>query len=701
MALKAQQQEIEEQLIDEISVTATRTKRKTSEVSASVSVVNSEKLEDESMYNIKDALTSTPGVQIDTKNGGYDSRLVIRGAGLKAAYGVREIMVLLDGVPVTDPDSFTRFDLIDTQNIEQIEVVKGPNSTLWGANAAGGVVNIITKDPLKTKQGSLKVGAGNFGRANANIFWNDNLGGSLFYNLSLSHREAKNDWRRWNEFSTDQVSLAPTWMFEDGSSLETRLVYSQADMQLPGSLDEEMFKTYEETGKAPESTGIWQYSGRYSTNSYLSTRFKKQIGNWEIVPMLYANQWSHRHPVYAQIGKASALNLGTDLQANLEHPSGTLTFGISQRQENYDSKSYAFGDVETERVTSRWASYDKIVKVNSDAEGELNETGKRSTQLSGVYIQESWRPADGWIVDAGVRHDQIGFNLSGEIYRYYSSYTSTYSDCGSTATDCGGTAVDQGKYDFSKNYSATSPRIGVNYRVAPGANVYAALASGIQTPTQGELSSNHQLELVQSINYEMGLKMRQNQFELDSAVYQNLLSNEVVKVINSDGRTEYTNAGKTKKLGFEFSGNYQVSDEVTAGLSYTANDFRFVDYMEPVSSNGTTVLVDRSGNRMAYSPDQMYSLMAGYKQPQGLRASMQADSWGAYYIDSENSQTYEGFQFVTKAMVGYELGRYDLRFNVENLFDQRYAVEVTKSYGSKYYSPAAPRTFLLTLSTKL
>lgn len=66
------------------------------------------------------------------KNGGYDVRLIIRGAGQKANYGVREIMVLSDGVPMTDPDSFSRFDYFDTQDEERIEIIKGPGS-LYGA----------------------------------------------------------------------------------------------------------------------------------------------------------------------------------------------------------------------------------------------------------------------------------------------------------------------------------------------------------------------------------------------------------------------------------------------------------------------------------------------------------------------------------------------------------------------------------------
>ena len=74
-------------------------------------------------------------------------------------YEVITIMVLLDGVPITDPDGMTRLDFVDTQLVERIDVVRGPNSTLYGANATGGVINVITRDPFAAVK-SLRVGAG-------------------------------------------------------------------------------------------------------------------------------------------------------------------------------------------------------------------------------------------------------------------------------------------------------------------------------------------------------------------------------------------------------------------------------------------------------------------------------------------------------------------------------------------------------------
>lgn len=136
--------------LEEVSVTATRTERKTEDVLSSVKVVGKEKIKERRMFNLQEALNGVPGLFIQSRNQGYNTRLIIRGSGLQAPFGVRQIMIMLNGVPITDPDSLTRLDFVDTQLIKSIEVNKGPNPP-WGVNAAGGVINVQTISPFEKK----------------------------------------------------------------------------------------------------------------------------------------------------------------------------------------------------------------------------------------------------------------------------------------------------------------------------------------------------------------------------------------------------------------------------------------------------------------------------------------------------------------------------------------------------------------------
>jgi iron complex outermembrane recepter protein len=672
-----------ENTLEEVTVTATRLERQTLDVPASVDVAGAEQIKDANMFNIKEVLQTMPGVLIQSPNQGYDTRLVIRGSGLKARYGVRDIMVLLDGVPITDPDSFTRLDFIDPQLISQIEVVKGPNSTLWGANAAGGVINVLTKSPYERRGGIAKFGVGDYGTVNGHLSFSDSPADRFYYTASVSRRQTDNDWRRWNEFETTQGSLQSALIFDDESSLESYFGYTDASIQLPGKLDRAMFEHYLRTGAARQTEGPWQYSGRYSEIFFFNSRWTKQIGDFELKPMVFINSWNHRHPVTGRINQADTNTYGLDMQVNHTHrllnQSGTLTFGATGRFDDQETDYFKYA----EYITGFGG---RITEVLSDKRGNRIETQKRKTELYGIYLQESFHPAARWGVDLGMRYDEVRFDISGTRTEDYDYSTGTYAP----ATD---------PEDIDKSFSSLSPRLGISRKLMDGLSVYCQFSKGIQTPTEGELSENPQLNLVQVTSYEVGLKTRFPRWSLDSALYYSPVDNEVVQVVGPGGQTQYVNSGKTDKKGFEVSASWYVLPTLELGGAYSYTHYTFDDFSEPVNSGGTTVNVDRSGNRLPFVPENQFSLFVSCRHCSGLRLRMETLFWGSYYMDNANSEEYEGYAFITNAMAAYEKGPLEISLNADNLFDKYYATEVEKdTRGVVRYTPAAPRRLMLRIA---
>lgn len=670
--------------LDEISVTATRLERKTAEVPASIAVIGSEAIEESKQFNIKEVLTGTPGVLIESSNQGYDSRLIIRGAGLKAPYGVREIMVLRDGVPVTDPDSFTRLDMIDTQLIERIEVVKGPNSTMWGANAAGGVINIISKNPLDRQGGNVRLAAGELDTRNVHFSYADTISDTVYYSGSVSRRESDNSWRRWNEFSTTQVSLQPNLALADGTSVENMLSYSKADLQLPGSLDSAMFEEYKRTGEARETDGAWQYSGRYSESYYFSSKLTREIGRVEVIPLVYFNVWEHHHPVTGRINDADTFIAGADVQANYQHElagkKATLSAGVTARSDSQETEYFKYAEYAT-------GGGGRISSVLSDKVGDRIEVEEKDTLLWGVYAQESLRINDKTMVDLGVRYDTIDFDIRSTSTGEYSWSAGKYIDYPSAVS-----------VNTKKSYDAFSPRIGVSYALTDGLHLFGAVSSGVQTPTESEISDNPDLELVTVKNYEMGLKGRAARWTFDTSIYVSPVKNEVVQV-RQGAVTEYVNAGETDKKGFELAGSLEALPGLRLGGGYSYTDYSFGQFTEPVRVGFVTTNMDRSGNQLPFVPRHQYSLTADYRHDSGFKCGIQSQTWGSYYMDNANSEKYEGYEFATSAMVGFVYDRYDFAVNIDNLFDQRYSTETTKDTSNKItYKPAAPRTIMARLS---
>jgi len=668
---------------DSITVTATRTARPTEQVPAAVTVIGRDLIEKTPMTNIREAIVGTPGTLIESKSQGYDARLIIRGAGLKARYAIREVMVLLNGIPITDPDSLTRLDFVDTHLVDRIEVVRGPNSTLWGINSTGGAINVVTKSPFDAQGGGARVDVGSYGARNVQVGYTGDIADKHFFNLNVSRRQSTNNWREWNEFDTTQITLQPSWILGDGWVWENFISYTDANLQLPGRLivnssnHIDQWTPYLETGEVERTAEPWKHNSRNSEILFFGSKLVKRFGKVQFMPVLYLNSWRHFHPVTARINDADTLVGGIDLQANYEHSFGTLTGGVTVRADSQDSEAFTYEDVLT---TPRG----RIISTLSDEPGDLMRTLKRETVLSGIYAQESMHFGSRWLVDLGVRYDRIKFDLKGYEWIDYNWSSGSYVD-------------GEGIIDTVKTFTAFSPRIGVVCNLNETYHLYGNISTGTQTPTSDELNLNPDLDLTTVTNYEVGFKTRSQKVTFDTAVYYSPVLDEVVQVIQPFGETEYVNAGETEKKGVEVALTWVPTLGLSVGGSYTYSDFTFKEFSEPAFGRN----IDRSGNSLPYIPKHYYSLFAGYMHRTGAYARATANTWGEYWMDNANTEMYEGYELVTDLTVGYQTNRFEVALIIQNLFDQRYAVEAQKDlYGGHRYSPTAPRYILARFAVK-
>ncbi|MCX7897721.1 MAG: TonB-dependent receptor [Rhodocyclaceae bacterium] len=667
----------EEARLDEVSVTATREARATFDVPQAIAVVGKETLKDKKMYNAKEALQEIPGVLIDSKNGGFDARLIIRGAGLKAPYGIREIMILRDGVPLTDPDSFTRLDFVDTQDIERIEVAKGPGN-LFAVGSTGGTIQVLSKSVFDETANNLKVGLGNEGTENYHLRYGGMMTQNQALALTATYRKIDNDWRSWNQFDTTQISLKHGLLLAAGDAWESEISYAEANVQLPGVMDKTLFDRFLSTGEQQGTSEAWKHSGRYSKVWFFNTRYEMQRGDLSFKPRLYYNTWYHYHPVTGVINETQdwVWNLGADLEAHWRHAGGVLVGGVTVRQERTpDSRKYQYRDVTT-------GPGGRIVATRSDAKGTLAEIDDAKTLLTGFYLQESWRPSERWIVDLGLRYDVVDFSDRNNQIWKYDYATGKY-------------VAGAGLTTLSKTFRLPAPKLAASYRLTPTLSLFAMAAQAGQIPSQSEISNNPALEAPIAQNYEIGLKGRGADWQFDTSLYYNPVSKEIVQQTNG-GVTTYLNAGKTDKKGFEFAGQFRFARQWEAGGYYSLTRYKYAEFSEPVRIGNTTVNINRAGNYLPFIPRHQYGVFLGW-QGQGWRARLSANSWGKYWLDNANSEQYEGWKWVTNLSLGYQWSGHSLTFNAENLFDKRYAVEVKKDTSGKVtYMAAAPRMMALT-----
>ena len=128
-------------IMDPVVVTATRAPKQLTQVPGAVSVIDQKQImQGRPAVGVDETLRIVPGVQTERRFGPDDVRISIRGSGVRSTFGVRSVRILIDGIPLTEVDGQTRLEPIDLDAVARVEVLRGPNSTLYG-NASAGVIN--------------------------------------------------------------------------------------------------------------------------------------------------------------------------------------------------------------------------------------------------------------------------------------------------------------------------------------------------------------------------------------------------------------------------------------------------------------------------------------------------------------------------------------------------------------------------------
>lgn len=258
---------------DQISVTATRGKSMTNEVPASVDVINAESIELETPQNMAEILDNVQGVFIKDYGGvGGSKTISLRGSSAE------QVLVLLDGQRLNDAQSGqVDFSTLSLEGIEKIEVVRGGNSALYGADAVGGVINIITQKKYSNKgiSGSLKIMNGSFQSSSfePSLKFNfENIGGAVSY----KYLNSEGDYPYENSSGVEEKKQNNDVEFHD---IFSRLYFLFGNPHYQKTLNMS-YKYYTSERGSPGTTELPYYSARlWNTSQQLNTTFSGKIMN--------------------------------------------------------------------------------------------------------------------------------------------------------------------------------------------------------------------------------------------------------------------------------------------------------------------------------------------------------------------------------------------------------------------------------------
>ena len=232
----AQTASIEETKLDTIIVNGSRLDQTMTEIGSSVSVITRDDLEELGVDFALDAIATAPGVTVN-QNGAFGGNASVRIRGASND----QTLVLIDGVPVNDPTGTGggyNFAYLDTDTIERIEVLKGPQSTLWGSDAIGGVVSITTKRPTEGLSGTVFGEYGSFNTlrggasiSNANEIGDFRLAATGLTTDGISKADEANGNSEDDGYDSQTVSAKGGLNLPASVRLQTSLMWSDAESE--------------------------------------------------------------------------------------------------------------------------------------------------------------------------------------------------------------------------------------------------------------------------------------------------------------------------------------------------------------------------------------------------------------------------------------------------------------------------------------
>ena len=351
--------------LDEYVVTATRYEKKAVDVAASVEVFDQERLQATGATNLYEAMQYGTGIMVNqygtggSSMGNMTSKVAIRG-------NTNGTLVLVNGIPINIRGTYDLND-IPVENVERVEIVRGGGAVLYGSDATGGVINIITK---KERQNFVKAGIGNYGQQEyvASV-QADKLGFSYKYSkwgevndMGMRKSDGKFD-RTWEGPENNNFEL--TYKFNDNLSLmashnESKYNYLTT-IGKPGMRGAYTPANDTEQDVKRNNIQLAYEDDGFKATAYYLDRDREKNGK------LLSNGAFYNHD------DEKSMNYGLDLQKSYELKDATLLVGASYQSENYKSEEES-------------QAYDKDENVNG-ARAFDSTGGNQSRDNYSVYLQ--------------------------------------------------------------------------------------------------------------------------------------------------------------------------------------------------------------------------------------------------------------------------------------------------------------------------
>jgi iron complex outermembrane receptor protein len=675
--------------LQQVVISASRERQARQDAPIAISKINATQIHDTKATALYQLLNKVTGVYMVDLGNEQHTMAIRQPITYNALY-----LYMEDGLPIRPTGIFNHNSLyeINMSGVRDIEVIKGPASSLYGSNAVGGAVNFISQGPPAGYAGNVSVqgDSHNYRRVDADGGFSTGKFG-LYVGGYVA--KLRNGWQDYTDFDKYSGNFKTTYDFDNATRLTTSVAYNYLNTQTPGSLDSAKF--YSRTYGANQRF-TYRKVKAFRANTKLEHTWNNQSSTF--LTLFYRNNSTAQLPSYyiSDVRDNAGNYISSNGQENDQsfHSLGLLAqhrqdidflhsrLIVGLYADNSPSSYYAkFLDIQKDVVNNFYTGYTPTGNYIDNYRIKLFNTA--------AYAQYEIKPAEPLRIVMGLRYDRIHYSFTNGIAPGNTKY----------------------KQQETNDFNIVAPKLGLTYNFGNNKGLYANYSVGFQPPETGDLYSARQLMPLKQAtfnNYEAGgwFTALNKKMYVEVTVYDLEGRNEIINQLLPDNTTQNQNAGATRHRGIEYSVAYAPVNELSFRFSGTNAKHTYVDYNE-VSTNfstGANTVTVYNGNRMSNAPNWIANSELTYK-PAYIKGFRIAGEWqhiASYFTNPANTKTYGGYN-IFNLRTGFDVKSGPLQgagiwVNVMNITNKLYATTVTSNQYGDTYNAAPPRIYTLGIS---
>ncbi|MBN9295672.1 MAG: TonB-dependent receptor [Filimonas sp.] len=644
---------------DTLTVAAFASQTRWQETPAAVVVIRQQQLQRFDRSSPVSVLNSIAGVRMEERSPG-SYRLSVRGSLLRSPFGVRNVKVYWDDIPLTDAGGNTYINLLDFGQLTNIEIIKGPASSLYGANT-GGVLLLQSQEADTVKRMvQANISGGSYGLFNEQLSYTHNSS----FQVRQNHLQS-DGYRQQSALRRDVVQANGELNLSKAQKLSYLAMYSDLQYQTPGGITLPQMESNPRLARQPAGAipgAVQQQTAIYNKTALGGVNLNSQIGkHFDNNTAVTINHTDFSNPFITNYEKRNEWNYGgrTAFRYHVEDKhirfSGLIGGEWQQNKSNIDDYGNRAGKADT-------VQFKDIIKATQ----------------SFVFAQAQITINNRWHLQAGLSRNVL-------VYRFQ-------------RTTDPAQAAEQ-KRNIGPLWA---PRFSALYQAAPGVNMYAIVSKGFSPPTVAEVRPSDgnyygDLQPEYGWNYEAGIKgnLWQQRLQYDVSFYYFGLKDAIVRRSSTSGAEYFVNAGVTSQKGVEaFVKAWIVRRDkgFVTGLalsqSYSYQPYRFTDYV----SGG----VNYSGNQLTGVPRNISVTGLDARFRNHIYTNITFNYTSSLPLTDANdafAKAYHLFQAKAGYQIAFRKVQVDVYAGMDNILNEVYSLgNDINAVGKRYYNPAPGRS---------